>query len=132
VLGLTDSDGAEILGWTREAFRQRLARRTLRQVIRPGFVTHCYSDTTPALGSDHHVRGRFWPTSNAVVPRDSNPRRRERTRPRLLVRAVTGGAGRSACQPKLASRPCGVVAYSAAGKRRARDTLGNAKLTMLK
>jgi hypothetical protein len=35
VLGLTDSDGAEILGCTREAFRQRLsrARRTLRQVI---------------------------------------------------------------------------------------------------
>jgi Sigma-70, region 4 len=35
VLGLTDSDGAEILGCTREAFRQRVsrARRTLRQVI---------------------------------------------------------------------------------------------------
>lgn len=35
MLGLTDTDGAEILGCTREAFRQRLsrARRTLRQVI---------------------------------------------------------------------------------------------------
>jgi RNA polymerase sigma factor (sigma-70 family) len=35
VLGLTDVDGAEILGCTREAFRQRVsrARRTLRQVI---------------------------------------------------------------------------------------------------
>jgi RNA polymerase sigma factor (sigma-70 family) len=35
VLGLTDSDGAEILGCSRAAFRQRVsrARRTLRQVI---------------------------------------------------------------------------------------------------
>jgi RNA polymerase sigma factor (sigma-70 family) len=35
VLGLPDADGAEILGCTREAFRQRVsrARRTLRQVI---------------------------------------------------------------------------------------------------
>jgi RNA polymerase sigma factor (sigma-70 family) len=35
VLGLTDADGAEILGCTREAFRQRgsRARRTLRRVI---------------------------------------------------------------------------------------------------
>jgi RNA polymerase sigma factor (sigma-70 family) len=35
VLGLTDADGAEILGCTRAAFRQRVsrARRTLRQVI---------------------------------------------------------------------------------------------------
>jgi RNA polymerase sigma factor (sigma-70 family) len=35
VLGLPDSDGAEILGCTREAFRQRVspARRTLRRVI---------------------------------------------------------------------------------------------------
>jgi hypothetical protein len=35
VLGLTDTDGAEILDCTREAFRQRVsrARRTLRQVI---------------------------------------------------------------------------------------------------
>jgi RNA polymerase sigma factor (sigma-70 family) len=35
VFGLPDSDGAEILGCTREAFRQRVsrARRTLRQVI---------------------------------------------------------------------------------------------------
>jgi len=35
VLGLTDTDGAEILGCTREAFRQRVsrARRTLRHVI---------------------------------------------------------------------------------------------------
>jgi RNA polymerase sigma factor (sigma-70 family) len=35
VLGLPDSDGAEILGCTRAAFRQRVsrARRTLRQVI---------------------------------------------------------------------------------------------------
>jgi RNA polymerase sigma factor (sigma-70 family) len=35
VLGLPDSDGAQILGCTREAFRQRVsrARRTLRQVI---------------------------------------------------------------------------------------------------
>jgi RNA polymerase sigma factor (sigma-70 family) len=35
VLGLTDADGAEILGCTRETFRQRVsrARRALRQVI---------------------------------------------------------------------------------------------------
>jgi Sigma-70, region 4 len=35
VLGLSDGDGAEVLGCTRAAFRQRVsrARRTLRQVI---------------------------------------------------------------------------------------------------
>jgi len=35
VLGLTDTDGAEIPDYTRQVFRQRVsrARRTLRQVI---------------------------------------------------------------------------------------------------
>jgi hypothetical protein len=42
----------------------------------------------------------------------------------------TGGAGRSVCQPKLASRPCVVVALERPGKRRARDTLDAADATL--
>ena len=79
VLGLTDTDGAEILGCTREAFRQRVsrARRTLRHVIdnRCGLVdpaNPCRCDRQIATGEAAGILDR------ARLPLARHPREQAR------------------------------------------------------